>query len=216
MKRIFAMGLSSLAAMAFASMAGSPAMADQVCHFLECVDGDTQAPPPPALPPKPAAPAIRNNARPLQPGEVCDSAGTLRYCVSSVLPPQYGFNYRPKNLFDGKYDTAWVPNTSKATDGIGESLVIDFGPGKTFRGLEMLNGYHKNESIFLKNNRVRQIEITLPVGEPQVFEIADGPDPMSFTLPESVTVPWVRLRILSVHNGSKYHDTAISEIRVIP
>jgi hypothetical protein len=133
-----------------------------------------------------------------------------------VLAPQYGFNYRPKNLFDGKYDTAWVPNTAKAKDGIDESLVIDFGPGQTFKGLELLNGYHKNESIFLKNNRVRQIEITLPIGKPQVFEIADGPDPMSFTLDESVTVPWVRLRIISVHPGSKYHDTALSEVRVLP
>lgn len=213
MKRIFAMGLSGLAV---ATMAGSPAMADQVCHFLECVDGDTQAPPPPALPPKLPAPAIQNSERPLQQGEVCDSTGSLRYCVSSVLPPQYGFTYRPKNLFDGKYDTAWVPDTKKANDGIGESLVIDFGPGQTFGGLEFLNGYHKNESIFLKNNRVRKLEITLPIGKPQVFEIADGPDPMSFTLPKPLTVPWVRVRILSVHRGSKYHDTAISELRVIP
>ncbi|MEQ1755844.1 MAG: discoidin domain-containing protein [Micropepsaceae bacterium] len=215
MRHFFAMGLAALAA-GIALMAPAKAKADQVCHFLECVDGDTQAPPPVALPPKAPAPAIRNTARPQQPGEVCDSAGTLRYCVSSVLAPQYGFSYRPKNLFDGKYDTAWVPNTSRATDGIGESLVIDFGPGGTFRGLDLLNGYHKNESIFLKNNRVRQIEITLPTGKPQVFEIADGPDPMSFTLPQPVTVSWVRLRIITVHRGSKYHDTAISEIRVIP
>jgi hypothetical protein len=215
MRRIFAMGLAVLVS-AMAVSVSPPARADQICHFLECVDGDTQAPPPAALPTRAPAPAIQNSARPQQAGEVCDSTGSLRYCVSSVLPPQYGFNYRPKNLFDGKYDTAWVPNTSKATDGIGESLVIDFGPGQTFKGLELLNGYHKNESIFLKNNRVRQIEITLPTGKPQVFEIADGPDPMSFTLDASVTVPWVRLRIISVHRGSKYHDTAISEVRVIP
>ena len=68
----------------------------------------------------------------------------------------------------------------------------------------------------MKNNRVRQIEITLPIGKPQIFEIADGPDPMSFTLDASVMVPWVRLRIISVHRGSKYHDTALSEVRVIP
>lgn len=215
MRHYFAMGLAVIAA-AMTLVSPPAARADQICHFLECVDGDTQAPPPAALPPKAAAPAIQNTARPLQPGEVCDSAGSLRYCVSSVLAPQYGFNYRPKNLFDGKYDTAWVPNTLKATDGIGESLVIDFGPGVTFRGLEFLNGYHKNESIFLKNNRVRQIEITLPTGKPQVFDIEDGPDPMSFTLPQAVTVSWVRLRIISVHRGSKYHDTAISEVRVIP
>jgi hypothetical protein len=215
MRRIFAMGLAVLVS-GIASSVPSPARADQICHFLECVDGDTQAPPPVALPPKAPAPAIQNSARPQQTGEICDSTGSLRYCVSSVLAPQFGFNYRPKNLFDGKYDTAWVPNTSKATDGIGETLVIDFGPGQTFKGLELLNGYHKNESIFLKNNRVRQIEITLPIGKPQIFEIADGPDPMSFTLDASVTVPWVRLRIISVHRGSKYHDTALSEVRVIP
>lgn len=189
-----------------------------VCHFLECAEGDTPTAPPPAIPKstKPASPAARAATRPQQAGEICDVAGDLRYCVSSVLPPQFGFNYRPKNLVDGKYDTAWVPDTAKALDGIGESLIIDFGPNVSFRGLQLWNGYHKNESIFTKNNRVRELELTLPGEAPQTFEIDDGAKPISFTLDKAVFVPWVRLRILSVHRGTKYHDTALSEVRVVP
>ncbi len=215
MRLYFAMGLAVTLG---GFMAATPASvsAAEVCHFLECVDGDTQAPAPTALPTQPAAPAIQNSERPQLNGEICDSAGNMRYCVSSVLPQQYGFNYRPKNLFDGKYDTAWVPDTGKAVDGVGETLIIDFAPGVTFKGIELLNGYHKNESIFMKNNRVAQIEITLPIGAPQVFDIADGSDPMSFTLPKSLNVPWVKVRIVGVHRGTKYRDTAISELRVVP
>jgi len=28
-------------------------------------------------------------------------------------------------------------------------------------------------------------------------------------------VPWIRLRIAGVHRGSKYRDTAITELRII-
>lgn len=209
---LFAMGM---AATLGGFVAAAPARADEVCHFLECVDGDTQAAPPAALPSKPAAPAIQNSDRPKLANEVCDSAGNLRYCVSSVLPPQYGFTYRPRNLFDGKYDTAWVPDTAKAVDGIGEELVIDLAPGMKFKGLEMLNGYHKNFSIYSKNNRVAKLEFTLPGNAPQVIDLADGPDPVSFTLDNPLNVAWVRVRIVGVHRGTKYRDTAITELRVI-
>ena len=213
MRQLFAIGL---AAALSGFLATAPANADQVCHFLECVDGDTRAPPPAALPKAPTAPAIQNSDRPKLPNEICDSTSNLRYCVSSVLAPQYGFTYRPRNLFDGKYDTAWVPDTTKAVDGIGEELVIDFAPGARFKGLQMLNGYHKNISIFEKNNRVAKIEITLPGSQPQVFDLDDGPEPVSFNLDNAVTVPWIRLRIVGVHRGTKYRDTAITELRIIP
>jgi hypothetical protein len=214
MRLYFAMGLAVTWG-GFMAATPAPANAAEVCHFLECVDGDTQAPPPAPLPRKPAAPAIQNSERPKLQGEVCDSAGNLRYCVSSVLPQQYGFNYRPKNLFDGKYDTAWVPDTGKSVDGLGEEVVIDFAPGVQIKGLEMLNGYHKNFSIYAKNNRVAKIEITLPGVPPQLIDLQDGPDPVAFNLDAPVTVPWIRLKIAGVHRGSKYRDTAITELRII-
>ncbi len=192
-----------------------PAHAAPACHFLECPEGDTQAAPPAPIPTR-TTPAAKPAARPKQSGEICDDAGDLRYCVSSVLPPQFGFNYLPKNLFDGKYDTAWVPDTAKSVDGIGESLIIDFAPNTTFRGLQLWNGYHKNEKIFAANNRVRMIEITLPNGKPQIFELDDGSTPQSFTLPKAVKVAWMKLRILSVYAGTKYRDTALTEVRVLP
>jgi hypothetical protein len=95
MRLYFAMGLAVTWG---GFMAATPASvsAAEVCHFLECVDGDTQAPAAGGAPnPSRPRPAIQNSRSvPKLKGEVCDSAGNLRYCVSSVLPPQYGFSYQ--------------------------------------------------------------------------------------------------------------------------
>ena len=108
-----------------------------------------------------------------------------------------------------------MPDTGKSVDGLGEEVVIDFAPGVQIKGLEMLNGYHKNFSIYAKNNRVAKIEITLPGVPPQLIDLQDGPDPVAFNLDAPVTVPWIRLKIAGVHRGSKYRDTAITELRII-
>ena len=94
MRLYFAMGLAVTLG-GFMAASPAPVAAAEVCHFLECVEGDTQAPPPAPLPRKPAAPAIQNSERPKLPGEICDSAGNLRFRLTAR-------NFNPAVAMAGK------------------------------------------------------------------------------------------------------------------
>ena len=99
--------------LALAAVTTSSADARRRCIFLECGPANTPNPNPPKAPDVP-------NIRPSQPpqheglqrtrlqGETCDDVGGFRYCVSSVLDPQFGFSYNPRNLVDTDLKTAWV------------------------------------------------------------------------------------------------------------
>ena len=212
-------GFVSSAAIAMLALA-SPALmvsAQPRCFFLECAPGDSTAPAPPRpiSPAPPVASTPRSPVpRPSTAAETCQVvAGGHTYCVSSVLAPQYGFTYNPVNLTDGRLDTAWVEG--KTGDGIGEWIVMIPAAGKRVRGFELLNGYHKNNDLFQKNGRVKDFEVVLPNGKPQTITLADRAGPQRFTFESALAVEWVQLRIQSVYAGTKYKDTAITELRLL-
>ena len=187
------------------------------CFFLECGPGDASSPV--------RATAVESNdnvqaeggprelPRPHASREVCQSEDGTAFCASSVLDPQYGFNYLPANMLDGRLDTAWVEGANG--DGIREWVVADFGENRTVSGFEIINGYHKNRDIFLKNNRIRQLKVVLSNGFAQDLTLADAAGPQRFSFRKAVEASWVQLKILSVYNGNKYADTAISELRIL-
>ncbi len=203
--------------MALLAMPVAPVDAQPRCFFLECAAGDTTTPaaPRPISQLPPVVPAPRAPIpRPSVAGETCQVVtGGHTYCVSSVLAPQFGFTYNPVNLTDGRLDTAWVEG--KAGDGIGEWIVMIPAAGKRLRGFELLNGYHKNNDLFQKNGRVKDFEVVLPNGKPQTITLADQSGPQRFTFGSALTVEWVQLRIQSVYSGTKYKDTAITELRLL-
>ena len=158
-----------------------------------------------------AAPAHR----PPPPGGQCATRrapdGSL-YCVSSVLAPQFGNSYGPNNLYDGNPATAWV-HGSRGT-GVGATILITFGKRRTVTGLSLINGYAKNADIFSKNSRVRRLELTFSNGETRSVSLPDNRQRHSIRLPSSVETDWVQLSIAEVYPGSKYADTAISELQI--
>jgi hypothetical protein len=188
------------------------------CYFLECDPGDIPAPPPRSSPPEsptPQTPSRPSVARPSSPYETCSRYGEYTYCVSSVLPPQYGFSYGPEKLTDGRLDTAWVPGQGIRGDGIGEWVVIEFGQPQSISAIQILNGYHKNVAIYAKNNRVQDLEIALSNGHRQLAKLADSPGSQVIELNVTSQVEWVQLIIRSVYRGTLYRDTAITELRIV-
>jgi hypothetical protein len=193
------------------------------CFFLECAPGDATAPVPQKTVPQQQAfsvgpgpkPAPSLHApRPRSATEVCEAAAGFDYCGSSVLAPQYGFNYLPSNMTDNRLDTAWVEG--HPGDGIGEWVVVDFGRERRFAGFEILNGYHKNANLFKANNRVRDLEMILSNGYRQIITLQDASGPQRVNA-ETGGIPatWVQLKIKSVYPGTKYKDTAITELRIL-
>ncbi|GEM_PF-1048193 len=80
--------------------------------------------------------------------------------------------YHMKNLFDGTKDTAWVEGAKE--DGIGEEVWFEIEPG--LKELILVNGYAKNQTLFLRNNRVKKLDLRVWVGVQEPGKITEiGP-----------------------------------------
>jgi len=131
-----------------------------------------------------------------------------------VLSPQAGNTYGPQNLFDGRLETAWVEG--KAGQGVGEWVVVELAAPLDIGSIQLLNGYHKNRDVFMKNSRVRGIRIGLSTGFAINAELEDRDGIQTIKLPRREKISWVQLTLQSSYPGTKFADTAISELRLIP
>jgi len=218
-------GYASIAAAVALGLVGGvvvwrAAMAQPRCVFLECGPAETPNPAPAKVPETPTQVRLRpveppqheGLARPKLTGEICDEVASFRYCASSVLEPQYGFNYNPRNLVDGDLKTAWVEG--KPGNGEGESLVVDLDGPRTITAVQVMNGYHKNERLFLANSRVSVAELQFSNGYTRLVPLADAPGVQTIEVGRQ-KAEWMRFTIRSVYPGKKYQDTAITELRVV-
>ncbi len=149
-------------------------------------------------------------------GETCldqrNGAGGGVPCVSSILDAQKGNQYGPDNLFDDNPATAWVEGSEG--DGVGEAVIIRFPEPRTVSKLDILNGYNKSRDIFSKNNRVRTIVVVDSAGGRNEVQLSDNGNWQSISLDNSNLLSWIMIEIDTVYRGSKYRDTAISELRI--
>ena len=144
--------------------------------------------------------------------------GPIEYCASSVLRPQIDdagrtATYGPEQMIDGRLDTAWVEG--KSGNGEGEWVLVDFGSSRHISALEIYNGYHKNADLFRKNNRIRDLEIVFSDGRSQIATLADRAGPQTINVGADINAEWVQIKIRSVYEGTRYRDTAITELRII-
>jgi hypothetical protein len=147
-------------------------------------------------------------------GGICSNAvaagGSLRICASSVLDPQYGNRYGPGNLSDGNLSTAWVEGV--AGTGAGQKVLLAFDRPRRLAGFEFVNGYAKNRDIYRKNARLKTVILRLSDGSSQSLSLPDEMRANRFTFSSPLEATWLELEIGSVFAGSKYADTALSEL----
>jgi len=142
-----------------------------------------------------------------------------KYCVSSVLKQDSvvnRFTYGPENLFDRDDRTAWVEGAPG--HGIGEWIIIEFDGLRQVKAIEINNGYNKEQELYLKNSRVKEIKLEFSDRRYRRSTVAlkDSGAPQPIALPnEPVLAYWVKLSIESVYPGMKFEDTAISELHVV-
>lgn len=193
------------------------ALAQPRCVFLECGPSEAPNPSPVQAPAvatiKPlAVPQKEGLQRARLAGEICADVGGFRYCVSSVLKPQFGFTYGPEKMLDTDLKTAWVEG--KGGHGEGESLVVELNGRRTVTAIQVMNGYHKNERLFLANSRVREAELQFSNGDTRRLSLNDAPGVQTIEVGRQ-PADWVRFTIRSVYPGVKYKDTAVTEFRVV-
>lgn len=157
----------------------------------------------------------------LLPGCSWYCSGSVREVrASSELAPQGKASYAAELAHDFNAYTAWVEG--KPDDGVGEWLEYVFrfpdewGDRMGVNGVIVVNGYAKNPSAWKANSRVKRLALDVdgkPWAEIRLLD-TDRIQAASFPLVKfpagKDTV--LRFRILEVHRGKKYRDTALSEL----
>ena len=138
---------------------------------------------------------------------------------SSHLAPQGENYYDVYRLFDGQMGTAWVEGVSGG--GVGEFITLRLiaiaGNVENYiylNGFEINNGYCKDRETWIKNGRVKKIRIYL--NERGIFNgnLEDNMREQRISLGSHLVKidDVIKIEIRGVYPGSKYEDTAISEL----
>lgn len=131
--------------------------------------------------------------------------------ASSTLAPQGKSTYGVENLSDDDPRTAWV----EGADGNGEGERLSFvwvnDPAMVCTSIMIRNGYQKSANLFRANGRVKDLKISIDGQVTGTATLADSYEPQSLYL-EAQDGQRIELEIVSVYPGSKYQDTALSEL----
>ena len=138
--------------------------------------------------------------------------GNYKIKASSSL----GDSYKAEFANDLSYKTAWVEG--KKDEGIGEYLEYYFkNDSPRITEIIISNGYMKSEETWKNNNRVKKLKLYVngvPFG---ILNLKDSRTDQYFEVGtlghnKNGTDLILKFEILEVYKGSKYNDTAITEI----
>ena len=139
--------------------------------------------------------------------------------ASSTLKSQGSKNYKATNLYDSNHETAWV----EGVKGHGIGQWIEYKGVRAFLGMEkalspvkeinILNGYVKSDKAWRENGRVKRLKVYCN-GKPKcILELQNSRSLQSFKVKGLFSKgSTIKFEILDVYPGTKYQDTAISEI----
>ena len=134
--------------------------------------------------------------------------------ASSSLPTTEGVSYAPANLTDGKQSNVWCEGDTNGS-GLGTTITIELGSEQSVSGLKIWNGNWYSQDFWERHNRVNNLEVAFSDGTKQSFSLKDERLPETIEFDGSKRTSSLRLRVRSVHQGSTFDDTVISEIRVL-
>ncbi|MDO5446053.1 MAG: hypothetical protein Q4F31_10600 [Eubacteriales bacterium] len=145
--------------------------------------------------------------------------------ASSTLAPQGQYSYGVENIISSDRNNAWVEGA--AGYGIDEYVeitcsyeVADADYGVDFNELCIVNGYARTPETWEANSRVKELKLSFngeyvdslflqDVIEPQYFDLR----PYGLHADSGEDSVW-RFAIVSVYEGEKYEDTAITGIEL--
>lgn len=162
-----------------------------------------------------------------------DPARVKSFAVSSTLPAAESFNYGKESMRDNDLRTAWAEGAKGS--GIGETITFE-PKGAYITEVALLNGFVSSEALYYANARIKKLRVELECGEGA--EENECNETREINLPDRpykdfrprypfASADWVvqhpsgdgfiekvKLTILEVYPGRKYHDTAVTEFYV--
>jgi hypothetical protein len=136
--------------------------------------------------------------------------------ASSTLASQGKFTYAGGNAHDDSLATAWVEGIDG--DGIGEWVEYEL-PVQEPRvtTIRIFNGMVKSDNLWKANGRIKVLEMSVNGKRYAVLNLEDSPAQQNFEIgviePPDPTKPLIlRFTIMSVYQGTKYSDTALTEL----
>ncbi|HHO49415.1 MAG TPA: hypothetical protein ENK18_00755 [Deltaproteobacteria bacterium] len=123
-----------------------------------------------------------------------------------------GATYHPDNVKDGKSTPPWFEGDSG--NGVGSWIELDLGGEHRITRLQILAGDWTSGGDWSRANRPGEIELRWSDGSTDLWALDDVWRMQTFTPSSPKTTSTIRLKINSLHSGSAFPDTAISEILV--
>jgi len=140
-------------------------------------------------------------------------AGTIEieevYASSEYLRSR---DYPARNIKDGKSATAWVEGESGS--GVGSWLEVRFDGEHEVTQLKMWAGDWTSKTAWQRANRPAELEVRWSEGDVETWTLSDEWTPQAFLPEKPRRTDRIRIRIKSIHSGTAFPDTAISELKV--
>ena len=124
-------------------------------------------------------------------------------------------SYHPNYIADDDSATAWVEGSTASGAGDWVRLNLTYVDATKIR-LRIRNGYQKSKELFAANARAKEVVVRLLPNKQTkkvTLEDKDGWQEVVIEQP-STDVEAIELNVLSVYEGSKYADLAISDVQV--
>lgn len=140
--------------------------------------------------------------------------GPMSIKATSELNPNKGFTYTADNIHDFSLRNAWIEG--KKSSGINETITFEFNEnGPPVTTVEIFNGYMKTEKTWEENGRVKKLKLYVNDKPIAILNLEDIKSLQRFQIGTHQSKKgnlYLKFEILDVYKGSKYDDTAISEL----
>jgi len=127
------------------------------------------------------------------------------------------FKYSIQNAFDGDPSTSYVEDTENDLFEINIDFMnyLSIHKNEIIDEIQLINGYASNKELYLQNNRIHTIQYdwkneTTPI----FFECKDNELKFQNISNFNSNPGWLWFEITSIYKGSKYKDTALSELDI--
>lgn len=136
----------------------------------------------------------------------------VKTVTASSCLSEGGEEYKADYLFDNS-EKSWVEGEKGSGKGV--TIDIQFADEVYLKEFSIKNGFGKN-SLYFENNRVRKMKAEFSGGRSAEIFLEDNPGFQKVVLSTGTYTRFVKLIIEDVYRGTKYDDTAISEISFLP
>lgn len=134
---------------------------------------------------------------------------------SSLVSQTSGMVYGPERMLDGDVSTSW----QEGEDGFGEGVTLSasfYGETVPLKVISFYGGSWKSEEAFWENGRPSSLKVVCSREGEEMgtfsVELEDGMQPAYLEFSRPVLCDSLEIQIESVYPGSRYEDTAVTEM----